>query len=122
MNTIEVRLNGHPNDTSELVRIARAAGLEVSSHRLILNSATAPPAEVVVIVGLIAAVARCVNTFLRERKRRLEIIRPDEKIYAENYSVEELTKVFEAGGHIGIKKLKTTQRKKGGRANESERE
>ena len=106
MDTIEVRLTGSPDDASELVHIAHAAGLEASSGRLIFNTEVPPAAATVIILGAIHAVADCVNTFLRERKRRLNIIRPDIELYAENYTDEELAQVLKKGGHIGIKTLK----------------
>ena len=106
MDTIEVSLRGHPDDASELVRAARAAGLEASSGGLILNTGVPPEAATAVILGTLAAVTRVINAFLRERKRRLEIIRPDIHIYAENYTDEELAAILKKGGHIGIKTLK----------------
>lgn len=121
METVEFRLTGNPEDASELVRVARASGLEASSDKLIMNTEIPPPAEIIAIAGALAALTRCINTYLRERKRRLEIITPEMHIYSENFTEEQLAGILKKGAHIGIKMLPPTPPNKGAGPNERER-
>lgn len=121
MERIEIRLSGHPDDTETLVAAARAAGLEAESSRLLMNTVTPPPAESIVIAGAIWAVARCVNTWLKERKRRLQIIRPEASIMVENYTDEELRTVLETVRENIFIKSGETQPNKGAGPKERER-
>ena len=98
MDEFSISLNADPVDFPWIEELAREHGLQTARRGLILNSVTAPHVELLTLAGTsVLAIGRCINVYLRERKKRVVIMRPDEgSLVFENFTDEQITKILAA--------------------------
>ncbi len=102
--THEISLNGIGSDYERFAKLADEHGLTTQKRTLVLNSETIQQApEIVFISGSLALIAKCVYSYLKERKKKLQILKPDLNIVLENFSVEEIKELLSEDGHYFVK-------------------
>ena len=79
--------------------------LTAKLDRLVTKSADGVGAEILVLVGTsIVTIGRCVNTFLRERKKRIVISHPERgTVFFENFTDEQIKDILAKQSLIRIK-------------------
>ena len=79
--------------------------LTAKLDRLVTKSADGVGAEILVLVGTsIVTIGRCVNTFLRERKKRIVISHPERgTVFFENFTDNQIKDILAKQGLIRIK-------------------
>ncbi len=79
--------------------------LTAKLDRLVTKSADGVGAEILVLVGTsIVTIGRCVNTFLRERKKRIVISHPERgTVFFENFTDNQIKDILAKQSLIRIK-------------------
>jgi hypothetical protein len=79
--------------------------LTVKLDRLVTKSADGIGAEILVLIGTsIVTIGRCVNTYLRERKKRILISHPEKgSVFFENFTDEQVKDILAKQSLIRIK-------------------
>lgn len=94
METVKIEFGGDIETLMELEKFAKENGLETHLDELIQNSKTSQKAFVLALVGGIATISGHVAEFQKQSKKHLQIVTPSGTIITENYTAEELTKIF----------------------------
>jgi len=113
MVDVKVEFKGDAEMLKALAEYAKTCGLDSSLDELIENSTKANIRHVVTLVGGLAVIARAVATFQGEHKSQIEIITPGGTLKSQNYTAEELGKIFgSARTNIFINPVSSSQASK----------
>jgi hypothetical protein len=107
MNNFQITFRGqHDEAEQELIRMAKATGLTVTSGPPLLNSAdpNTTATHIVIAATLLKSIVDLVHTWLNQQPRSLDSIRPGIYIRIGNMcSKEDLTKILKTHVEFGIR-------------------
>lgn len=113
-NSVNIDISGDDADYSLLEILAPEHDVRATRLDLILNSQEARGAQLLRLAAeTYSKLARLVSSCLQKQNKRLEIQHPDGTIVIENYSVEEIERLFKRGGYFFIRTMSNEQSTRG---------
>lgn len=97
---------GNDADYAQLELLAKEHNIRAEQCIAYANSQTAGIIKTISFAAkTYHAIATLISTFLKRNGKRLEVLHPDGKIIIENYSVEEIERLFKRGGYFFIRTM-----------------
>lgn len=103
---------GSDDELLDLAEFAAKEGLATTRLKMAFNSTDAPPSPEMLafIAATVAAVGRVLTTYLRERKKRLVIMRHEgDRLVIDNPTDEHITKALDEAHMIFIRDSEETR-------------